>query len=63
MLMGVSLMRKTDKTLSKGHDNSLLLMGQGRASNKIWRTRWVLENCTVLIHIGPNNTEKQGTNG
>ena len=61
--MGDSILRKTEKTLSKGEDVVVCLPG-ARIEHV---TEWVEDTLghgqggSILVHVGKNNADKEGT--
>ena len=61
--MGDSILRKTDKTLSKGEDVVVCLPG-ARIEHVTDRVENVLghgQGGSILVHVGTNNADREGT--
>ena len=61
--MGDSILRKTDRTLSKGEDVIVCLPG-ARIEHVTERVENVLEHGqggSILVHVGTNNADRDGT--
>ena len=61
--MGDSILRKTDRTLSKGEDVVVCLPG-ARIEHVTERVENVLghgQGGSILVHVGKNNADREGT--
>ena len=63
VFMGYSILRKTDRTLSKGEDVAVCLPG-ARIEHVTERVENVLghgQGGSILVHVGTNNADRDGT--
>ena len=63
VFMGDSILRKTDKTLSKGEDVVVCLPGDRieHVTEKVENTLGHGQGGSILVHVGTNNADREGT--
>ena len=61
--MGDSILRKTDKTLSKGEDVVVCLPGARieHVTERVENTLGHGQGGSVSVHVGMNNADREGT--
>ena len=63
VFMGDSILRKTDKTLSKGEDVVVCLLGAWieHVTERLENTLGHSQAGSILVHVGTNNADREGT--
>ena len=63
VFMGDSILRKTDKTLSKGEDVDVCLPGVmiEHVTERVENTLGHGQGGSILVHVGTNNGDREGT--
>ena len=63
VFMGDSILRKTDKTLSKGEYVVVFLQGAriGHVTERVENTLGHGQGGSILVHVGTNNADREGT--
>ena len=63
VFMGDYILRKTDRTLSKGEDIVVCLPGARieHVTERVENVLWHGQGGSILVHVGTNNADKDGT--